>query len=166
MLPDRVSNPGPLTYESGALPIALRGPACLYKESLNDKLLKDALIDNINMMNSGKGCWLTCVSVLRKFNLVHLFHRPLKFTNKHLAISKRSLQGKFVNKWTLELNRGEKSRTYRQFKSACMYEKYLPCVSNDSDRRNLSRFRTSSHRLQFEIGILYKVYCFKDVGYG
>ena len=35
MLPDRVSNPGPLTYESGALPIALRGPAkhwrkCMY----------------------------------------------------------------------------------------------------------------------------------------
>ena len=30
MLPDRVSNPGPLTYESGALPIALRGPATMY----------------------------------------------------------------------------------------------------------------------------------------
>ena len=31
MLPDRVSNPGPLTYESGALPIALRGPfKCQY----------------------------------------------------------------------------------------------------------------------------------------
>ena len=29
MLPDRVSNPGPLTYKSGALPIALRGPANL-----------------------------------------------------------------------------------------------------------------------------------------
>ena len=29
MLPDRVSNPGPLTYESGALPIALRGPAAV-----------------------------------------------------------------------------------------------------------------------------------------
>ena len=28
MLPDRVSNPGPLTYESGVLPIALRGPDC------------------------------------------------------------------------------------------------------------------------------------------
>ena len=27
MLPDRISNQGPLTYESGALPIALRGPA-------------------------------------------------------------------------------------------------------------------------------------------
>ena len=29
MLPDRVSNQGPLTYESDALPIALRGPATL-----------------------------------------------------------------------------------------------------------------------------------------
>ena len=29
MLPDRVSNPGPQTYESGALPIVLRGPAHL-----------------------------------------------------------------------------------------------------------------------------------------
>ena len=32
MLPDRVSNPGPLTYESGALPIALRGPASHFGE--------------------------------------------------------------------------------------------------------------------------------------
>ena len=27
MWPERVSNPGPLTYESDALPTALRGPA-------------------------------------------------------------------------------------------------------------------------------------------
>ena len=30
MLPDRVLNTGPLTYESGALPIALHGPAHNY----------------------------------------------------------------------------------------------------------------------------------------
>ena len=30
MLPDPVSNPGSLIYESGALPIALRGPAILH----------------------------------------------------------------------------------------------------------------------------------------
>ena len=29
MLPDRVSNTGPLTYESGVLPIALCGPAII-----------------------------------------------------------------------------------------------------------------------------------------
>ena len=34
MLPDRVSNPGPLTYESGALPIALRGPALFRRETI------------------------------------------------------------------------------------------------------------------------------------
>ena len=33
MLPDRVSNPGPLVYESGALPIALRGPAPIIRTS-------------------------------------------------------------------------------------------------------------------------------------
>ena len=34
MWPDRVSNPGPLTYESGALPTALRGPAaCVENKS-------------------------------------------------------------------------------------------------------------------------------------
>ena len=38
MWPDRVVNPGPLIYESGAVPIALRGPAretgplALYKQ--------------------------------------------------------------------------------------------------------------------------------------
>ena len=34
MLPDRVSNPGPLTFESGALPIALRGLATLHVSQL------------------------------------------------------------------------------------------------------------------------------------
>ena len=36
MLPDRVSNPGPLTYESGALPIALRGPTFPVKSNAVD----------------------------------------------------------------------------------------------------------------------------------
>ena len=39
MLPDRVSNPGPLTYESGALPIALRGPDSHVSMELEFKFL-------------------------------------------------------------------------------------------------------------------------------
>ena len=35
MWPDRVSNPGPLTNESGALPTALRGPVSAIEEPLN-----------------------------------------------------------------------------------------------------------------------------------
>ena len=34
MWPDWVSNPGPLTYESGALPTALHGPAPMGGEAL------------------------------------------------------------------------------------------------------------------------------------
>ena len=37
MLPDRVLNPGPLTYESGALPIALRGPAYFHETKYKHK---------------------------------------------------------------------------------------------------------------------------------
>ena len=33
MWPDRVSNPGPLTYVSGALPTVLCGPALYYESS-------------------------------------------------------------------------------------------------------------------------------------
>ena len=36
MLPERVSNPGPLTDESGALPIAPRGPAKSIEVCLNN----------------------------------------------------------------------------------------------------------------------------------
>ena len=45
MLPDQVSNPGPLTYESGALPIALCGPAHSYGPDTNDEPLTDGWTD-------------------------------------------------------------------------------------------------------------------------
>ena len=49
MLPDRVSNPGPLTYESGALQIALRGPAGIHE---NIWLLKVNFVCTRNGINS------------------------------------------------------------------------------------------------------------------
>ena len=56
MLPDRVSNPGPLTYESGALPIALRGPA-LYVVTSPQKFLAKLLL--IRTRASGQGLMYT-----------------------------------------------------------------------------------------------------------
>ena len=38
MWPDRVSNPGPPTYESGAQPTALRGPAVVNEPSVFEPL--------------------------------------------------------------------------------------------------------------------------------
>ena len=57
MLPDRVSNPGPLTYESGALPIALRGPAWIpggdafYEKGASAKMLLTNFINPILLGN-------------------------------------------------------------------------------------------------------------------
>ena len=55
MLPDRVSNPGPLTCESGALLIALRGPAC-FPEQLTNCILVDS---------STVVCWISPFVILR-----------------------------------------------------------------------------------------------------
>ena len=51
MLPDRVSNPGPLTYESGALPIALRGPA--YQIHYRPRLSTDPRGESIQLFHAG-----------------------------------------------------------------------------------------------------------------
>ena len=48
MLPDRVLSPGPLTYESGALPIAPRGPACVIAVCIQE--LNSTLRFSINAM--------------------------------------------------------------------------------------------------------------------
>ena len=56
MLPDRVSNPGPLTYESGALPIALHGPARALQLSYNIMLSNKGIIKT-ELPQSGKNIW-------------------------------------------------------------------------------------------------------------
>ena len=55
MLPDRESNPGPLTYESDALPIALHGPARKMKRHLpNKRQSKASRLYKIFMLNSAE----------------------------------------------------------------------------------------------------------------
>ena len=59
MLPDRVSNPGPLTYESGALPIALRGPAVMTgrrKQKSNCKNKKQTIFNKGNLSKISSEC--------------------------------------------------------------------------------------------------------------
>ena len=62
MLPDRVSNPGPLTYKSGALPIALRGPAGKAEEALD------------NIKNSTLTAWFKINSECSEQDLYHTIY--------------------------------------------------------------------------------------------
>ena len=52
MLPDWVSNPGPLTYESGALPIALCGPAHIRHNGLSITLTRNTGNQNIPVVKN------------------------------------------------------------------------------------------------------------------
>ena len=57
MWPDQVSNPGPLTYESGALPTALRGPAGSCRHQVRDayilyRELRRSLSSHLNLIVS------------------------------------------------------------------------------------------------------------------
>ena len=65
MLSDRVSNPGPLTYESGALPIALRGPVN-YHQLLTVGLLFNRPTTSIShlFMSDAFCCFLILVPTL------------------------------------------------------------------------------------------------------
>ena len=56
MLPDRVSNPGPLTYESDALPIALRGSA----SNVSKMIQANSLLLNFQMKSP---CYLVTLSL-------------------------------------------------------------------------------------------------------
>ena len=52
MLPDRVSNQGPLTYESGALSIALRSPAdtVYYMELSQEKIIQKPKMQELSSL--------------------------------------------------------------------------------------------------------------------
>ena len=69
MWPDRVSNPGPLTYESGALPTVLRGPATSYEPDI-------LIIQNAKTNATGKS-----IAVCQLH--VHRFFPPKMFVFGH-----------------------------------------------------------------------------------
>ena len=76
MLPDRVSNPGPLTYESGALPIALRGPAHGFTEILTKKFHYSKYGKQENWSDAGKNKHEKAGS--QSHNTIHHYHLPYK----------------------------------------------------------------------------------------
>ena len=72
MLLDRVSNPGPLTYESGALPIALRGPA--HSSAIGLYLLHAVGLENKEKELSYSFIVLTCHVILQIFIKIYYMH--------------------------------------------------------------------------------------------
>ena len=58
----------------------------------------------------------------------------------------------FIQEWQAELNSSPKLRTYNLFKHILKREKYLSVVKSVKLRNSLTRFRTSCHNLEIELG--------------
>lgn len=51
-----------------------------------------------------------------------------------------------------DTRKGNKLRTFRQFKSYIKQEEYLSCVKNVNVRKNMTKLRLSAHNLPIETG--------------
>ena len=81
MLPDRVSNPGPLTYESGALPTALHGPAVLELNTVGRHMydyVQKSMKRRSRSANEAKITMKACMKPFKKVPLTLLHSERLK----------------------------------------------------------------------------------------
>ena len=62
------------------------------------------------------------------------------------------VRDQYVQTWHDNLTSQPKMEYYCKFKQDFVFEEYLACVKNDNHRKELSRFRLSSHSLEIETG--------------
>lgn len=79
------------------------------------------------------------------------FNQTFKRKSSIKRSFKKTVLSKYESAWFVELNRKDKLRTYRKFKSEFKLEPYLSLVSFCS-RNKLTKFRISAHRLEIEVG--------------
>ena len=127
----------------------------LYNNETKDALLKEGFSENLVMVNSNQQCWLRCIKIiLDGCSLSYLYDNPQSIKDKTLSIIiQKKLKSKFFQNWSQQLDKSEKMRTYKLFKDIFCFEKYLYILNdNVKDRVSLTRFRTSTHKLQIEVG--------------
>ena len=123
----------------------------------DDILLSEALNVSRSLNSLNKNSWYSCIAILMKYldidlklvknskmDLKSLIYRKLK--QKYSCIWKSELYNDRQNK-----QHGNKLRTYRLFKENIYMEKYL-LILNEDERRLLTKFRVSAHKLEIERG--------------
>jgi len=96
-----------------------------------------------------KNCWGPSTKHLTSFLTKHSRLDDTMLCNKKLL--KRFLSSNYVLHWKENIKKEAKMRTYTTFKNDFVYESYLN-MSNESQRKSLTRFRISAHRLAIERG--------------
>lgn len=70
-----------------------------------------------------------------------------------LHILSKRLKDQFVQEWYETLCNQPKLNNFILFKTDFKYEKYIKIINNGNHRKQLTKFRLSSHCLEVEVGI-------------
>lgn len=91
-------------------------------------------------------------NILNFFNFDEVWHNQ-RFSRKvHIKkYFRNSVHRLYESAWKTEMDKKDKLRSYRIFKSDYCIEPYLLCLPFDV-RRKMTKLRISSHRLQIEVG--------------
>ena len=110
-------------------------------------LVSDALAlqtDLSKHLNSWANVWTS--KLLECFGLQSSVHSDFP------EVVKQRVYDSFIQEWQAELNSSPKLRTYNLFEHILKRERYLPVIKPIKLRNSLTRFRTSCHNLEIEVG--------------
>lgn len=121
-----------------------------------NSLIGAAYTEQVNLLNKNSYCWLNCVlRYLKNYNLDCCLAQPEFFDIEYL---KEKIRSEYDTYWKDMLYNdnnkcnGNKLRTYRHFKNDFKFEPYLCNIKIQQHRHDLTKFRTSAHKLNIETG--------------
>ncbi len=126
-----------------------------------NSLLSTVLYQNISLANDGKQSWALSVFYILDCLGLDKFKNPDTTSQEQIPVQDvlRKLKHQYNSTWSSNLKSGRgkgiehsKLRTYALFKPEHCKETYLDVVKNVQYRTSLTKFRTSSHKLNIEIG--------------
>jgi len=116
--------------------------------SAENSILKEAY-ELSNSNTNKKKCWGPSSKHLTSFITKHARLDEYTLLNKKML--KRFLRSNYIKQWQEKIQGESKMRTYITFKSNFEYESYLN-MANEDQRKSMTRFRISAHRLAIERG--------------
>ena len=114
-------------------------------------LLKDAYLSSKELHAKKISSWYGSVQTLfTKLHGIKDLHNASPYTFSRL--SNKHMKTHYYNEWRQLMNKYSDGKlcTYSTFKDNFGFEQYLLLLKNFEQRRNLSRFRVSAHKLRIE----------------
>ena len=111
-------------------------------------IAKQAFLIWKNLHLDGKTSFYSNVTEIMKL-YVHSDHIPEleSISNRFISQLSREIRSEYITFWTHKLRNSATLSFYSKFKNEYEMEEYLSIVKNPTQRRNLTKFRISNHKL-------------------